>query len=266
MIAAQPGPGKHEHHEPRQQQPAAEQNGPGVPEHAACARPRSTTRAPGPADPGAPVDVVGSPGTRAVPGRSPSSMCHVSHPTEAWAALHPGSTVRTPRAFYRGDLPMLPVRADLDLRLVLGGDRSTTVPATPVVRRRRALRRDRGVPHRRRRRHLGLRPRPARGGMAAPVGEGDVAVWPSTTPRHPRDLPLARQPVRQRAARGRPRRCAGLPRRLLPAGAARHRERRCSTSTPSSRASSTTSPEARSERDRTAHRSGKTGVKSVPLR
>lgn len=78
---------------------------------------------------------------------------------------------------------MMPVRADLELRLVLGGDRSAIVPV-----------------------RLGYRPsdpwavtavfRTADGdvtwvfgrdlledGLAGPSGEGDVAVWPVTTPR-----------------------------------------------------------------------------------
>ena len=77
---------------------------------------------------------------------------------------------------------MMPVRADLELRLVLGGDRSATVPV-----------------------RLGYRPsdpwaitavfRTADGdvtwvfgrelleeGLAGPTGEGDVAVWPVSTP------------------------------------------------------------------------------------
>lgn len=76
---------------------------------------------------------------------------------------------------------MMPVRADLELRLVLGGDRSATVPV-----------------------RLGYRPadpwavtavfRTADGdvtwvfgrdlldeGLAGPSGEGDVAVWPVAT-------------------------------------------------------------------------------------
>ena len=76
---------------------------------------------------------------------------------------------------------MMPVRADLELRLVLGGDRSATVPV-----------------------RLGYRPadpwavtavfRTADGdvtwvfgrelleeGLAGPSGEGDVAVWPVST-------------------------------------------------------------------------------------
>ncbi|MGD9954640.1 MAG: SsgA family sporulation/cell division regulator [Candidatus Nanopelagicales bacterium] len=78
---------------------------------------------------------------------------------------------------------MMPVRADLELRLVLGGDRSATVPV-----------------------RLGYRPsdpwavtavfRTGDGdvtwvfgrelleeGLAGPTGEGDVAVWPVSTPR-----------------------------------------------------------------------------------
>jgi hypothetical protein len=77
---------------------------------------------------------------------------------------------------------MMPVRADLDLRLVLGGDRSATVPV-----------------------RFGYRPsdpwavtavfRTVDGdvtwvfgrelleeGLSGPAGEGDVAVWPVTTP------------------------------------------------------------------------------------
>lgn len=76
---------------------------------------------------------------------------------------------------------MMPVRADLELRLVLGGDRSATVPV-----------------------RLGYRPsdpwavtavfRTVDGdvtwvfgrelleeGLSGPAGEGDVAVWPVTT-------------------------------------------------------------------------------------
>jgi hypothetical protein len=76
---------------------------------------------------------------------------------------------------------MLPVRADLDLRLVLGGERTITVPAT--------LSYDVDEPY-----AVTALFRTSDGdvawvfgrdlledGMSAPVGEGDVAVWPSTT-------------------------------------------------------------------------------------
>lgn len=76
---------------------------------------------------------------------------------------------------------MLPVRADLDLRLVLGPDRSVTVPAT--------LSYAASEPY-----AVTALFRTADGdvawvfgrdlledGMSAPAGEGDVAVWPSTS-------------------------------------------------------------------------------------
>ena len=76
---------------------------------------------------------------------------------------------------------MLPVRADLDLRLVLGGDRSVTVPATLSYASHEPF-------------AVSAVFRTSDGdvawvfgrdlledGMSASVGEGDVVVWPSTT-------------------------------------------------------------------------------------
>jgi hypothetical protein len=75
---------------------------------------------------------------------------------------------------------MLPVRADLDLRLVLGGDRTVTVPATlsysvdePYAVTTLFRTSDGDVAWVFGRDLL-------EDGMTSPVGEGDVAVWPST--------------------------------------------------------------------------------------
>ncbi len=76
---------------------------------------------------------------------------------------------------------MLPVRADLDLRLVLGGDRSVTVPATlsyaatePFAVSAVFRTGDGDVAWVFGRDLL-------EDGMTASVGDGDVAVWPSAT-------------------------------------------------------------------------------------
>jgi hypothetical protein len=76
---------------------------------------------------------------------------------------------------------MLPVRADLDLRLVLGGERSITVPATlsyavdePYAVTALFRTSDGDVAWVFGRDLL-------EDGMTAPAGDGDVAVWPSTS-------------------------------------------------------------------------------------
>jgi hypothetical protein len=91
----------------------------------------------------------------------------------------PGHHSGTPRTPEESD--MMPVRADLDLRLVLGGDRMVTVPATlayspdePYAVTALFRTSDGDVTWVFGRDLL-------EDGMTESVGEGDVAVWPSAT-------------------------------------------------------------------------------------